>query len=307
MADDFETTPEWANRLNFKAHSPSAANRPACLEFFTKVIARPQKLRDQFGCNAHGGRVAEEYAKNIVIKKMPVGEAMHHAIAYFDEHEFVEHDADDQIKHGIFRDGIYEPRKAKDAPAGPVGTNLELILKHTAEGLAHAVQGANKVTDGRWVSTKLVSNELYHIGEIDVEAFGGVIEIKTSWPILATNERGFNVRSLPAKPRPDHVRQVALYQHWLKQSSQEKIPVKLVYSNPIGWRVFDNADCEDLSDENLSRAIDDLARIARVREKLMTTAKNSDELFELISPNFDHWMWRNKSPEFWAAAQRIFG
>ena len=303
--DGFDTRPDYANRFNFKAHSPSGANRPDCLEFFTKVVARPNKLQDQFGCNAHGGKVAEEFAKNVVIQEMPTGEAMHHAVAHFDEHDFVEHDPDDQIKHGIFRDGIYEPRKTKDAPQGATGTNLELICKHTAEGLAAATQGANKVTDGRWVSTKLEGNELYHTGEIDVEAFNGVIEIKTMWPSLANNERGFNVRSLPAKPRPDHVRQVALYWHWLKQSN-ENVPVKLVYANPIGYRVFDSADCEELSDKVLLRAIDDLARKARVREKLMKMAESSDELFELIAPDFSHWMWKNKSPEFWSAAKRIW-
>ena len=306
MTDDFDTAPSWASKYNFKGHSPSGANRPACLEFFTKVVARPNRLTDQFGCNAHGGKVAEEYAKNVVIQEMPPGEAMHHAVAHFDEHDFVEHDPDNQIKHGIFRDGIYEPKKKKDEPAGPSGTNLELICQHTAQGLAEATQGANKVTDGRWVSTKLASNELYHTGEIDVEAFGGVVEIKTMWPSLANNDRSFNVRSLPAKPRPDHVRQVALYWHWLKQSN-ENVPVKLVYANPIGYRVFDSADCQELSDEDLLRAIDDLARIARVREKLMKTAQNTDELFELIPPDFSHWMWKNKSPEFWAAAQRIWG
>ena len=54
------------------------------------------------------------------------------------------------------------------------------------------------------------------------------------------------------------------------------------------------------------RAIDDLARKARVREKLMKMAESSDELFELIAPDFSHWMWKNKSPEFWAAAKRIW-
>jgi len=307
MVDDFEgdALPTFAERFNFEAHSPSGANRPSCLEFFTKVVARPNRLTDQFGCNATGGKVAEEYAKNVVIQEMPPGEAMRNAYAEFDLHDFVEHDPDDQIKHGRFRDVIYEPKKKKDEPAGRSGTSLELICEHTAQGLAEATQGANKITDGCWVSTKLQTNELYHRGEIDVQAFGGVIEIKTMWPTLANNDRGFNVRSLEKKPRPDHVRQVALYWHWCKKKD-ENVPVKLVYANPIGYRVFDSADCEELSDEMLLRAIDDLARIARVREKLMKTASNTDELFEFIEPDFSHWMWKNKSPEFWAAAKRVW-
>ena len=305
MPNDFDTVPIWASKYNFEGHSPSGANRPPCLEFFTKVVARPNKLQDQFGCNATGGKVAEEYAKNVVIQKMPPGEAMRNAYAHFDEHDFVEHDPEDQVRHCIYRDGIYEPRKTKDAPQGPTGTNLELICKHTAEGLAAATQGANKVMDGRWVSTKLEGNELYHIGEIDVEAFNGVVEIKTMWPTLSNNDRGFTVRSLPAKPRPDHVRQVALYWHFCKKKN-ENVPVKLVYANPIGYRVFDSADCEELSDEVLLRAIDDLARIGRAREKLLKRANNTEDLFGFIEPDFSHWMWKNKSPEFWAAAKRIW-
>jgi hypothetical protein len=193
----------------------------------------------------------------------------------------------------------------KSDPA-ETGSILELTARHTAEGLREATAGANIVTSGRWISSKLEpGNELHHIGEMDFEAQGGVLETKTRWITLNASERGFTIRSLPKRPDPAHVQQVALYWHWLRQQS-DNVPVSLIYANCIGYRIFTSNDCEELSPARLNEALERLARIARVRENLMQNAATIEELFDLIAPDFDHWMWRNVPPAYRSAAEQLW-
>ena len=83
----FDTLPEWADKINFQAHSPSGSNRPNCKEFFEKVIARPNKIFDRAGCAAQAGRVCETYAKEVYKRakyyKIPYTEALDMRIKQF--------------------------------------------------------------------------------------------------------------------------------------------------------------------------------------------------------------------------------
>ena len=300
---DFDFQPIWAERFNFNAHSPSGANRPNDKEFFEKVIARPAKLYDFAGCAATAGRVCEQYAKDIVMHDMPGGEAFSHCVASFDEHRVLEHDADDASKHSMIRDAVYTVPKSCPPETGTV---LELTARHTADALREATSTANQITNGRWVSARLEGTELPHIGEIDVEAMGGVVEIKTRWPTLKPESKnGFTVRSLPTKPDAAHVQQVALYWHWLSKQS-DNVPVRLLYANCIGYRVFSSEDCPELAPARLNEALENLARVARTRENLMRTAETVPELLALVAPDFSHWMWKNVPPAYRAAAEQAW-
>jgi hypothetical protein len=306
----FDELPAWATLFNFTAHSPSGTSRPNCREFFEKVVARPAQLKAPPGCRMTAGKVAEQYAKDIVIDSMAAGEAFRKAVATFDEHKILEHDPADHDRFSVIRDGIYDiPLSKAEKAAGSAqvsGTVLELTCKHTAEGLAEATRGVNKIEDGRWVSVLLDDVELDFIGEIDVEA-QGVVEIKTKWPTLSTTaKRGWLINSLPARPDPNHVGQVALYWKYLRGGS-DNVPVRIVYANCKDYRVFDSRDCEELSEANLNYALERMRTVARTREALMKTAGSIEELFALIAPDFSHFMWSDVPPEYRAAAEKRWG
>ena len=310
MADDFDDLPAWAERFNFTAHSPSGTIRPNCKEFFEKAVARPRRLWAPPGCRMTGGKVAERYAMNIVIDGMDAVEAFRTAIAEFDEHKALEHDPDDSARHSIYRDATYtipQTKEEKKAGAPPVeGGILELTCRHTAEGLREATHGANKIENGRWVSVQLEGVELDFIGEMDVEA-GGVVEIKTRWPTLsARSKRGWHINSLPSKPDINHVGQVALYWLWLRQQA-DNVPIKLVYANCKGYRVFTSDDCEELQEPSLTAALDRMRTVARTRENLMKAADTLEQLFAMVPPDFSHFMWRDVPPEYRAAAEQQWG
>jgi hypothetical protein len=302
MNTGFDDLPDWALRFNFTAHSASGSARPNCKEFFEKAIARPRHLVDRAGCPATGGRVCESYAKAIVIEGMDPSQAYRAAVATFDEHQILDHLDGDAEKFAIIRDAIYEVPGTDPRVSGSV---LELTCRHTADGLIEATRGANKIEDGRWISVRLEDVALDFIGQIDVEA-GGVVEIKTRWPHLSDRtKRGWSINSLPAKPDPNHVGQVALYWLWLRQQS-ENVPVRLVYANCKGYRVFTSDDCEQLSEASLNEALERLRTIAKVRERLMQQAQSVDELLAMIAPNFAHFMWKSVPPEYRAAADEAW-
>ena len=306
VTSGFDELPAWAELFNFSAHSPSGTSRPNCKEFFEKAVARPARLYAPAGCRMIAGKVAEQYAKDIVLHGDDQGEAFRKAVAAFDEHEILEHDPADVDRFSVIRDGIYDiPLSKEEKEAGAVqisGTVLELTCQHTAEGLAEATRGANQVEDGRWVSVHLEDVELDFIGEIDVEA-QGVVEIKTKWPTLSERpKRGWSINSLPARPDPNHVAQVALYWKWRREAS-DNVPVRIVYANCKGFRVFDSSDCTDLSDANLAGALERMRTVARAREALMRTAGSIEELFALVAPDFSHFMWKDVPPAYRQAAE----
>ena len=299
----FDEMPEWASKFNFTAHSPSGSARPNCREFYEKSVARPAHLYTPPGCRMLAGLTAERYAVSVVVDGEDPATAFRAAVSDFDQHRIVEHDPTDAARFSTIRDEEYTIPGTDPAVTGTV---LELTCKHTTQGLAEATRTANQVEDGRWVSVQLDGVELPFIGQIDVEA-GGVVEIKTKWPTLSERvKRGWQINSLPARPDPNHVGQVALYWRWLREQS-DNVPVKLVYANCKGYRIFDSADCEELSVANLEAALERMRIIARARESLMKQAGSVEQLFSLIAPDFQHFMWRDVSPEYMAAARKQWG
>lgn len=306
MGDDFDFSPDWAIRFNYPGHSPSGTNRPTELELFDKIIARPEKLYAPGNANMVGGRAVESYCSAVVVDGMDEKEGFAHALSVLDAHVSPKHMPDDESRMNLFRDElVFEKIKGEDPQIK--GTHFELICNHALQGLREATQGANLIEDGRWCSVYLEGVLLPFIGELDFEAAGAVVELKTKWPYLAADSKqGWRTNSLPKRPTPEHTRQVALYWHWLKQS-QEEVPVKLIYANTKGFIVFTNDNCEDLTEENLFRCLTSLQQVAKARESLMAASADADQLFSMVAADFSHWMWKDKPPEYMARARQVLG
>ena len=299
--DGFDTLPEWALRFNFSAHSPSGTGRPDDLEFFEKVVARPQKIFNPWPCTPHAGICVHDYVTDVVAKDMLPGEAFRNALAKFDSHKTPEHLPKDSDKSNIIRDGQYKIPQTETE-----GTVFELTCGNMLEGVREATRGANKVTEGRWVSVELEGCELPTIGQLDLET-GDVIEMKSKWPHVApTTKRGWKINSVPSKPDLNHVGQVALYWKWLREQ-REDVAVKIVYANCKNYRVFSSEDCPELSEASLGSALERMRLIALKREKFMEVSESRDDLFKLVAPDFTHFMWKDVSPEFRQIANQVWG
>ena len=290
--DDFEGfgLPEWATTHNFTHHSPSGVTRPDDLEFFEKSHLRPNKIWTSGGCPLTAGIAAHDYVTDILTKDMDAAEAYRAAVARLHEHKVQEHFEPDRIKYDAICDSIYEIPKSEPKISGTV---FELTLQHLLQGTREATAGANRIVEGRWASAEFPALSLPFKGQLDLED-PGVVELKTKWPTLNSNvKRGWTAKKCPAHPDFNHVVQVAYYWHWLRQSS-ENVSVKLIYATCRDFKVFTNVEEPALSEANLSRALDHLKKVARKRELIMRAAPTKEDLFELVTPDFSHFMWQDK-------------
>jgi hypothetical protein len=148
--------------------------------------------------------------------------------------------------------------------------------------------------------------ELPIVGELDFE-MPGVVELKTKWPYWKPDtKQGWGTNSLPAKPMKDHCRQVALYWMWLREQA-DNVPVKIIYANTLGYRIFTNENCDELGEQSLREHLDSLRIIAKARENLMRKADDVEDLFNLITPDFSFYQWRDKPPAYKARARQQWG
>lgn len=303
----FDKLPEWATRFHFDHHSPSGANRPHCLEFFDKVVARPEKMFTPANANMVCGTAVEDYCNAVVVQGLDEREAFSHALARFDQHKSPDHLPEDKDKVELFRNTPVDKKiKVDDVEIMLNGTHFELTCKHALDGLREATQGSNLVQDGRWASIELQDVELPIIGQLDFED-PGVVEMKTKWPYWKPDtKQGWGTNSLPKRPMNDHCRQVALYWKWLRNQS-ENVPVKIIYANTLGYRVFTNENCEELSEQSLREHLSSLRLIAKGRETLMKTATDLNHLAELITPDFSFYQWRDKPPAYLQRAKTLWG
>ena len=297
--EDFNDLPAWCETFNFWNHSPTGRNRPDHLEFFEKAVARPAKIFSPPTAPMVGGTEAESHAKLVVIDGVDPTESFRHSLSILQDHEPA--DEQDAEKLRIMLDEEY----ASDVIEGRTGTVFELTLEHMVLGLREATQGENKVEDGPWCSLNLPNLVLNIDGQIDVQT-RGVGELKSQWPyVKANSKRGWTVNSLPARPKPDHVSQVAPYWAWMSQQSAN-VPVTLLYANCKGYRVFSSQDCDELSPARLSDEMDRHAIVCKTRENLMSKCASVAERMSLTAPDFTHWMWKSKSPEYRALAEKTW-
>jgi len=295
--------PDWAVQHNFLNHSPSGITRPDDLEFFEKCVARPAKVFNLLPVPVTAGTIAHDYVTDIIAKEVDQAEAFRNAMARLDEYEPREWIENDDRKREIIRDDIYQIPKTDPNISGTV---FELTLEHLLQGVREATVGSNLVEEGKWASVQFDGLQLPTTGQLDLQD-RGVIEMKTSWPAIAGNtKRGWKPPSLPARPRPAHVMQVAFYWRWMREKS-ENVPIRLVYASCRGFKVFDSAVDDELSEANLSAALDQMRKVARKREKILQVCNTRDELFEMVTPDMTHFMWNNVHPEYFKLACKIWG
>ena len=298
--DDFSGLPSWAETFNFYHHSPSGCQRPDGMEFLEKVEARPRKIFSPPNAPMISGTQGENHCKRVVIDGDDNYESYRHALSVLEQHQPAPWDEADKAKHEIILNGEYE-----SVPLEKSGTVFELTLEHLVLGLRESTKGENKVEDGPWISLPMDGLILPFAGEIDVKT-RGIVEIKTQWPyVKASSKRGWTLNSLPARPKPEHVAQVAVYHAWMLRQANN-VPVQIVYANCKDFRVFSSQDCDELQPARLDDAVERLRLIAATREKLMSKADDAADLFSMVAPDFDHWMWKSKSPEYKALAQQVW-
>jgi len=140
-----------------------------------------------------------------------------------------------------------------------------------------------------------------------------ILELKTQWSKLGKikkdGDRSFLSVKSPTTPNFNHLMQCAFYAAHYNYA----VPVKLLYCNATDFKIFDSSNCDALTVEGLKRNFENLCKIFRRREKLLSMFEelNKPEIIEnvveMVDPNFDHpFAWHNLGEEYTRHAKELW-
>ena len=130
------------------------------------------------------------------------------------------------------------------------------------------------------------------VGYVDLLKDDKLAEIKTKaarqGAIKKDGTRGWTKGSLPKEPSYEHVIQAAIYN---KATGAEP---NIVYVSAHDSIIFNPSNCDKLSDEYLSYAIQEMRRKCLVRQNLVAVSSDIKTLASLQEPDFNSFYWADE-------------
>ena len=199
----------------------------------------------------------------------------------------------------------YTPRSWDEGKDADDWSNCQLklsdVIRTSVAGLREAMAKAPKVYGEVDLKGCLPNNKVEHFNKPD---YVGVGDLKTKWPRRAKTKKGFSEASLPkdlSGPfEMNNVYQVAGGWH-----INNRQPVWLLYANGNDYALFNEDNCEQLQPEFLDKVVKDQSVHHKVTEKMLMLSDETTDLFELVSPNWDHISW-SEPPSVVEEAKRVW-
>ena len=170
------------------------------------------------------------------------------------------------------------------------------VIKNSVEGLEKAMARENKYIGEITLEDKLPGCELPHQTRPDYARRG---DLKTKWSSL--KKSSFVPKNLSGMFEKSWLYQIAGF--WALNGQQ---PPFLVCANHKEYRIFDQDNSPELSDENLDRIVQQMSRHHQTTEHLLKKADNQEDLFRSLDPEWDHMFAWNLQPELIELAKRSF-
>ena len=295
----------WAASKHYHHHS-NPASRPVCRTLFEKCIIRPKVNSawmvikgDTVGDKQAAGATIDLYRDDNA--NMLAGRVVQDCanLVLIDDHTL-----DAASRQGRSRLDEYQPRTwddGKDERKLAVNRGeFADVLTNAVTGVkeAHAIYGLNRIEGESEIFANLPGLELPYSGFPD---FSRRVELKTKWSTAADTKSGKRSASLPNKPTWPHICQVAGY--WVGTGLMQTI----VYANAKDYRVFNEHNCEQLSQDALQSAVNHIVAKCAIRENLLKSTNSVDEMLRLIEPDFGHmWAW-DMRPAVLDEAKKLWG
>ena len=295
----------WAASKHYHHHS-NPASRPVCRTLFEKCIIRPKVNSawmvikgDTVGDKQAAGATIDLYRDDNA--NMLAGRVVQDCanLVLIDDHSL-----DAAIRQGMSRLDEYQPRTwddGKDERKLAVNRGeFADVLTNAVTGVkeAHAIYGLNRIEGESEIFANLPGLELPYSGFPD---FSRRVELKTKWSTAADTKSGKRSASLPNKPTWPHICQVAGY--WFGTGLMQTI----VYANAKDYRVFNEQNCEQLSQDAQQAAVNHIVAKCAIRENLLKSTNSVDEMLRLIEPDFGHmWAW-DMRPAVLDEAKKLWG
>ena len=305
--------PEWARRHNYYWHSnPKSKTRSKtlfdkcvirpkikkCWDIIKSDHATPEDIEDAWktiyridpaynhsdNANMLGGRVVQSACDMILIENKDPAEVLDWANQKF--MAYVPRDWDGGTDADKWSKYIEE---------------VPDIIRNSVEGLREAMHG-QPIFGETELYGHLPHNELGHKNLPD---YVGVGDLKTKWSRKNSRSKtGFATNSLP-KDLSGQFEMGNVYQVAGGWYINGKRPVWLLYVNKDDYRLFNEANCDQLQPEFLEDVVKDTAMHHKVTEKMLLLADNTSDLMELVSPEWDQLCWQ-EPPGYLEEAHRLF-
>ena len=241
--------------------------------------------------NMQGGKIAQTCSDLVLLHGHTYEAALRHGMSLLDSYKpRTWDDGKDERKLAVNRDDF----------AG--------VLENAIEGVqeAHKYYGLNRIEGESEILVNLNGLELPYSGFPD---YSRRIELKTKWSTLDKRSKtGKKSASLPSQPDWSHVQQVAGY--WAGTGLMQTI----VYArktpdkkDAVGYRIFNEDNCEMLTQAGLQSALNFITAKCAIRENLLKSTDSVEAMLRLIEPDFKHmWAW-DMRPEVLSEAKQLWG
>lgn len=268
---------EQFHKLDIYHFSASACNKPPVNWMFDYVyLTREQRKKIVVGWNAALGTAAHEAIQAVLCHGQSLEDATSQAIMGYELHGADQNDE----KFEKFKEVLPEM--------------IEIGVETLAEDFGGA-QSEQKI------ELKLDGVVLPVIGYVDLSLDGKIAEIKTKAPRAgarkASGERSWSKGSLPKEPSWEHVIQAAIY-HKATQSEPN-----IVYVSHKDSIVYTPSNCDRLSEEALSYAIEEMRRKCILRQNLIAVSPDPRTLASIMEPDFNSFYW---SEEYMQEAKALW-
>lgn len=296
-----ELTPDYALRFDYHHHS-NPMSQPRGRKLFDKVIVRP--MLDKLW-KEDPDRARQLDPNRAASPRMLAGTSTQKAVDSVLNIDDAEPMKLDEAHSWAKSEGlIFENRhfisdflgNSDEQEIELYKEEIPLVINHALEGLKQAMSRENRYVGEIILQDKLPGCELPHNTRPDYARRG---DLKTKWS--SVKRKSYLPNNLSGPFEQKAVYQVAGF--WALNGQQ---PPFLVYANYKDFKVFDQDNSPELSDENLARIVKEIARHHQVTEQLLKKADNQDDLFRMIDPEWhDGFAW-TLQPELKELARRVF-
>lgn len=274
--------PGWSLQYKLTHHSPSQLNSPDDVWSYKYLKLTQEQRRDLEGNSKMAAGNAMGYAMNLVFTDwIWEGLSKKRCRDYQNDKLYTKK----AVEKALTAYRNYKPVNTKDAEQLPWNIQGFALTFDQLVTAFKQVPISGETHSERTVSLILDGCKLPTIGKIDLETDNLFIELKTKW------------RRRSGKPRSDGTMahglpKIALTQEWLNQvafyyAATKKTP-HLICVHEGKYEIWHPGNCDLLTPESLMGNLEDMALVARRRERLMERHQGKDTWTKDIQANFNH-------------------
>lgn len=270
LVDKFES-------VGIKWFSASSLNKPVPNFIFEYIYLSPEQRRTIIvGENAALGTAVHEAIQAIVCHGQDIDEAIEAALVTYDFHPANK----SEEKRVKFR---------------------EVLPDMVHSGVNCVSQDFGGAAEEKRIELRLDGVVLPIVGYVDLIKDGKLAELKTKAPrqgmIKKDGSRSWSKGSLPKQPVIEHVYQASIYH------AATGAEPNIVYVSAEDSIIYNPSNCEMLSEDYLSYALQEVRAKALRRQALLAVSSDPKVLASIIEPDFGSFYWPE---EFMGEARELW-